>query len=295
MTVDSLARWLRCPGCGQELRPVAGTVLGCSSGHRFDVNRRGYASLLGGRSATTGDTAPMLDARDAVLGSGAYDPVLEIVDAVTPSDGGGRIIDVGTGTGHYLDRLLDSRRKWLSLAVDRSPTAVARATRRTGADGLVADVWHPLPIRDAAASVILNVFAPRNPEEFHRVLEAGGALIVVVPQDDHLVQLTDAGRALAVAPGKAGNLIDGLSPWFEHDQSREVRYLMPAGSGLVDALIGMGPSAHHSARAAASASEGTVTTGHPTRGTGSARVSARPESVTVAVSALRFRRRRHAR
>lgn len=258
----------------------------------------------------------MLDARDVVLGSGAYDPVLELVDAVTPSRGEGRLIDLGTGTGHYLGRLLDSRPRWQSLAVDRSPAAVARATRRTGADGLVADVWHPLPIRDAAASVNLDVFAPRNLAEFHRILEAGGALIVVVPQDDHLAELTDAGLALSVAPGKAENLVDELSPWFEHDRSRGARYVMPTKSDVIDALIGMGPSAHHPSRAAASAPDGATssraasTRAAPTGFTGEEPVSdafaqsesitasdasARIESVTVAVTALRFRRRRRAR
>src|SRR3954463_11724022 len=85
MPVDlpRLAAWLRCPVCAAELEPFAPLTLACANGHRHDVNKRGYASLLGGGTKLLGDTAEMLDARDLVLESGAYSPIADAVAAVT--------------------------------------------------------------------------------------------------------------------------------------------------------------------------------------------------------------------
>ena len=43
------------------------------------------------------------------------------------------------------------------------------------------DVFRPFPLADGVADVVLDVFAPRNPAEFHRVLRPTGRLIVVRP------------------------------------------------------------------------------------------------------------------
>ena len=43
------------------------------------------------------------------------------------------------------------------------------------------DVFRPFPIVSEQVDVVLDVFAPRNPAEFHRVLRPGGVLVVVRP------------------------------------------------------------------------------------------------------------------
>ncbi|MCZ9338316.1 methyltransferase type 11, partial [Streptomyces sp. TRM76130] len=55
---------LRCPACRtRRLHPDRGT-LRCPVGHTFDIARHGYASLLTGTRATSGDDAAMVQARD---------------------------------------------------------------------------------------------------------------------------------------------------------------------------------------------------------------------------------------
>ncbi|WP_245979731.1 methyltransferase domain-containing protein [Gryllotalpicola protaetiae] len=275
--MQTLAAWLRCPNCFRELGApdAAGRVLGCETGHRFDVNRRGYVTLLPPRSRVAGDSAAMLDERDALLSSGAYTPIRDaLIEAVRPFEPR-TVLDSGTGTGWYLHGLLDVLSgRARGLASDLSPAAVARAVRgRPDVDGLVADVHAPLPVRDEAADAVTVVFAPRNPPEFARVLRTGGVLAVVVPRPDHLAELRTVTDMLDVPAGKAESVEDSLTEWFGPASARHVSHELPLTVGLAHQLQGMGPSAHHMA----------------------ARVEAStpplPSSVTVSVDVLAFTRR----
>jgi 23S rRNA (guanine745-N1)-methyltransferase len=253
MSLQTLSEWLRCPICFLDLNPREPLALSCSNGHSFDVNKRGYVSLIAGSRKLQADSPAMLDARDAFLAGGWYaglrTALADAVNARQPH----RILDVGCGTGYYLDGVLQGSDATTALAMDLSPAAVPRAVRAArdahrsvAVDGLVADVWSPLPIRDAVTDVILSVFAPRNAAEFHRVLRADGLLAVVVPDDTHLRELRAAGLMLDVQPDKAALLIDGLAPFFSLESRQAISTDMTLSSSDVAALVGMGPSAHHS-------------------------------------------------
>ncbi|MCL2794926.1 MAG: methyltransferase domain-containing protein [Microbacteriaceae bacterium] len=279
MTLQSLAAWLRCPNCVEALDVVQDAppgVLGCPSGHRFDVNRRGYVTLLPPRSRVVGDSAGMLDARAALLESGAYAPIRDaLIAAVRPAEPR-KLLDSGTGTGWYLHGLLDALGDGdgaRAVASDLSPAAVARAVRgRDDVDGLVADVHAPLPLRDAAFDAVTVVFAPRNPAEFARVLRPGGVLAVVVPRAEHLAELRAVTGMLDVPEGKAGALGSAFAEWFSPASSQRVGYELELTPARARQLQAMGPSAHHVQDAPAEA-------------------SGLPRTVTVSVDVVAFTRR----
>src|SRR6185436_12546810 len=105
--------------------------------------------------------------RCAFLASGHFAPLIE---AVAQAANSGLIVDLGAGPGHYLAEVLKRHDAAQGLAFDVSKPALRRAARahpRAGA--VLADTWGPLPVADAAAALILNVFAPRNGAEFRRV------------------------------------------------------------------------------------------------------------------------------
>ncbi|MEN0086327.1 MAG: putative RNA methyltransferase [Leifsonia sp.] len=248
MTVDlpRLASWLRCPLCAADLEPVDRLTLGCAQGHRHDVNKRGFVSLLGGGTKHLGDTAEMLDARELVLEGGAYSP---IADAVAGAAGpGARVLDAGAGTGYYLRATLAASPDAVGLAMDLSPQAVARAVRASDrVDGLVADTWRPLPVRSEIADTVLDVFAPRNLPEFHRALRPGGSLVVVVPRADHLGSLRAAGTMLDIPSDKAEDVTTAAAPLYALQTRETVEYDLALTDALRAALAGMGPSARHTA------------------------------------------------
>jgi len=273
MSLQTLSEWLRCPNCFLPLLPGGALVLACPSGHSFDANKRGFLSVLKGSRGLIGDSAGMLEARDSFLAAGWFEPLRSALATLVSAEAPTRVLDIGCGTGYYLRGVLDRNPQARALAVDLSPAAVARTVRgEASVDGLVADVWSPLPVRDAAADVILNVFAPRNPAEFHRVLGPHGLLAVVIPQAEHLQELRAAGLALDVHADKATALRTSLAPWFELESREPLSRTLSLPPASRSALIGMGPSAHHTDAAAITTSDA-------------------PWTVTTAFELLGFRRR----
>ena len=249
MSLQTLSEWLRCPVCFSALSPREPLTLVCPAGHSFDVNKRGFITLLRSRGLI-GDSADMLDAREAFLGAGWYAPLRDAVATLAVSGSPRSIIDIGCGTGYYLGGVLAQAPEAHALAVDISPAAVARTVRSNErTDGLVADVWSPLPIRDGSADVILNVFAPRNTAEFARVLRPGGLLVVVIPQSTHLRELRDAGLALGVHDDKDVLLVESLAAHFSVESRQRISTGLSLTPTEVAALVGMGPSAHHQSAA----------------------------------------------
>jgi 23S rRNA (guanine745-N1)-methyltransferase len=258
MDLIRLASWLRCPTCGEELNAIPPLVLRCDRGHAVDANKRGYATLLAPGTRVVGDTAAMLAARDRFLERGHYAPV---VDALSEAVGAGiatdrppeplRIVDAGCGTGHYLRALLDRLPGSVGLAADLSPSAVAIAVRgRSDVDGVVADTWAALPLRDGTADLILDVFAPRNLPEFHRALAPGGRVAIVAAGPGHLAELHAAGRAVGVQEDKRERILDAADPLFERISEARVHRVLRLTEDDVALLLGMGPSAHHPGAAA---------------------------------------------
>ncbi len=240
--IDGALPYLRCPVCGKTLTR-AERALRCPLGHSFDLARQGYADLSGGRLPHPGDTAEMVADRTGFLAAGHYD---FIADALAERMTAGLIVDAGVGTGHYLARALDADPDATGLGLDVSKPALRRAARaHPRAAAVLADLWRPLPIADAAASVILNVFAPRNGGEFHRILRPDGRLLVVTPAADHLQQLIAAHGLIHVDPDKAVRVGAALDDHFTRVDSVAVRRELHLTAAEARTLIGMTPSAHH--------------------------------------------------
>ncbi|HEX2174690.1 MAG TPA: hypothetical protein VHG70_02160 [Nocardioidaceae bacterium] len=239
--------YLRCPLCHGDLA-LAGAVLGCGHGHRFDVARQGYASLLPGDARTrTADTAAMVTARAEFLACGAYAPLTAALSEAVGRSGPGCVVDAGGGTGHHLAGVLERHADRLGIACDLSRYAARRAARahpRIGA--VVADVWRGLPVRDGSAQAVLDVFAPRNPAEFHRVLHDDGLLVVATPLPEHLTELVHRLGMLSVDADKPRRLRDALDPLFAQQDGHDLRWRMELSRRDVRALVEMGPSAWHS-------------------------------------------------
>ncbi|MEU0217723.1 putative RNA methyltransferase [Streptomyces sp. NPDC006265] len=248
MPSDRLLSVLTCPLCPASLRRTDG-ALRCAGRHTFDIARHGYVSLLTGhRRAPSADSPDMVRSRASFLGAGHYDPLArtlaELAAELAPPDA--TVLDAGAGTGHYLGAVLDALPDALGLGLDSSVPALraaARAHARAEAAGW--DVWRPWPVRTGCADLVLNVFAPRNGPEFHRVLGPDGALLVVTPTARHLRELRSCTGLLAVDPGKEDRLRRTLAAHFRHERTEPLEYAMSLTAGEVAALVAMSPAAHH--------------------------------------------------
>lgn len=220
--------------------------LACSSGHHFDVARQGYVNLLGRAAPRHADTAQMVQARERFLAGGWYQPIERALAERTTD--ARRLLEVGAGTGHYLGRCLGDD-AW-GLATDISVAACRRAARAHPRQAaVVADTWSHLPLADGAVEVVLCVFAPRNPAEFRRVLEPGGRVLVVVPDEEHLAALRRRDGLLDVARDKADELRQAFEGWHVADEQRITAPLLLDAAAATD-LVQMGPNAFHGSRTA---------------------------------------------
>jgi 23S rRNA (guanine745-N1)-methyltransferase len=242
--------YLRCPHCHTGLALVDGTAR-CERGHAFDVARQGYLSLLaGGALPQNGDTAAMVAARQAFLGGGHYRFLADALAALAPSTvagaSAGCVLDVGGGTGYHLAAVLDALPGYRGIVLDVSKYAARQAVRaHPRAEAVVADAWQPLPVRTGAAALVLNVFAPRDGAELHRVLRPGGALVVVTPTAEHLRELRGPLGLIGLDPRKDERLADKLARYFTPvAEAMHTRSLSLSHADLA-AVVGMGPSARH--------------------------------------------------
>ncbi|QOC93723.1 putative RNA methyltransferase [Micromonospora craniellae] len=256
---------LRCPVCGEPLGEVAAGALRCPRRHSFDIARQGYVNLLAGRAPHGGDTTEMVAARSDFLSAGHYDLIsAALADAGTrvteeaaaphlgsPTGAAGAyplVVDAGAGTGRHLAAVLAAVPAAIGLALDVSKPALRRAARaHPRITAAVADTWQRLPLADASTALLLNVFAPRNGAEFHRVLAPTGRLLVVTPVVDHLTELVDTLGLLRVDPAKADRVATGLGGHFVEESHTEHRQELSLAGPEVTTLVGMGPSAWHTA------------------------------------------------
>lgn len=252
---SALTDLLQCPVCAGPMAPdgdPAGlTGLVCRRRHRFDRARHGYVNLLTGKaSAFVPDTAAMVQARETFLAAGHFDPLAEAIrrhtqlavgEGIEPA-----ILDAGAGTGFYLSAVLQPFSGVRALAMDISKFALRRAGRLLPqALSLAWDIWRPLPVATGVLDVVLNVFAPRNPAEFARVLAAGGRLIVVTPRPGHLAELRRAVSLLDVQTDKAEHLARTLEPHFVQLWDEDLGYTMALTPADIRLAALMGPAAHH--------------------------------------------------
>ncbi len=236
---------LRCPVCGDSFTLVARGVT-CPRGHAYDLAKQGYLNLL--PSASTGiegDSAEMIDARSTFLGGGFYAPIRDALIANTPGEG--LVVEVGAGTAYYLAGVVAAQPGRSGLALDVSRYAARRAAKvdpqRIGS--VICDAWQELPVRDGAAQVVIDVFAPRNAKEMARILAPGGSLLVVTPNQAHLAELVGVLGMVRVDEEKERRLAESLAGSFEQVGSEAVEVVMRLDHAAVERLVAMTPSARH--------------------------------------------------
>lgn len=249
---------LICPICRAALA-AAERTLRCPSGHSFDLARAGYVNLLTGKpSRFPGDSKLMLAARRRFLEGGHYAALATAVAHTTLShlddyaNGAPHILDAGCGEGYYIGQLAAALgeqrpgRTHCFTGVDLSKEAARMAARRYPfAQFAVADTWRLVPVETGATAVVLNLFAPRNPAEFARVLAPGGLLLVVIPRPGHLQSVRDRFGLLSIETDKREQVIGQMQADFALAKAETLDVALRLNATAVVDLIQMTPSARH--------------------------------------------------
>lgn len=121
---------------------------------------------------------------------------------------------------------------------------LAKAHPKIGA--VVADVWEGLPLRDNSVDVITVIFAPRNPQEFARVLVDDGEVLILTPQAGHLDELREPLGILGVEEGKQERMLEQAAGHLVPVGEPElIEFPMNLDRESIAAQVGMSPSARH--------------------------------------------------
>lgn len=155
------------------------------------------------------------------------------------------MLDAGCGEGHYAAEIVAARPALNVVGYDISRDACRYAAKRLPtATIFVHDTTQRLPLRDASADCLINLFAPRNAAEFARVLKPTGSLLIVVPTVRHLLSLRKAFNLMDVEADKAARLQAQLTQ-FELAQQVSIQFEMRLAQAALRDLIMMGPNGFH--------------------------------------------------
>ena len=254
---------LICPVCTEPLT-AEGRTLRCPRGHAFDFAREGHVDLLPaghGRSTLTGDTAEMLRARRRFLERGWFAPLARaledcraaLADDVAPDHGRGLVLlEVGCGEGYFIGGLAASSNRNAGpdgdccFGLDISRDALRMAARRhPGVLFFRNDVHYRICLRDGCVDLLLDIFAPRSPREFRRVLRPSGMLVVVIPAAAHLAELRAALPLIGMEPEKLDRTVERFRGAFELEGRDAIEFRATLEGDDVADLVHMTPSARH--------------------------------------------------
>ena len=231
---------LRCPICNQQLKPVDRQYL-CPDRHSFDIARQGYVNLLTVQqkhSLNPGDTREQVLSRREFLEAGHYAPIARmLIDTAKELGISGQILDVGCGEGYYSAQLADALESPLT-GLDISKEAVrCAAAKYKGKQWLCATAAH-IPVEDGSVDLMTSLFALTLPQEFARVLKAGGYYFQVLAAEDHL--LTLKGIIYDQLNFKEKNTVPEL-PGFALVKSVPIRFTFTVEGQQIQNLFSMTP------------------------------------------------------
>ncbi len=241
---------LTCPICTTQLAQSNNTLV-CANAHTFDIAREGYVNLL--RKQLPGDTREMLTARRSFLERGSYQPLSDTLNHLAStylaaSTSPTRILDAGCGEGYYLGRLQQSLadRPLQCVGLDISKEAIRLAARRyKQACFVVANLKKRLVLADGVLHMILNIFAPRNPAEFARVLVSGGLLLIAIPAPEHLLQLRSALHLLNIEEHKQEKISEQFAADFDFVTASDLSYTLYLKHDEIVQAVMMTPNYWH--------------------------------------------------
>lgn len=193
----------QCPVCSKPLYRGQKQYY-CRKKHQFDIARKGYVNLLLPHhtgAGVPGDDREMIRSRRDFLNKGFYENFSDRLNEIILSDASGveksgfNLLDAGCGEGYYIWRLNETvvaSGGWAGVnlyGIDVSKPAIHYASgRERSIYFAVASTYHP-PILCGCMDYILCIFAPKDENQFKRILKPGGKLIIAAPGQRHLFSL----------------------------------------------------------------------------------------------------------
>lgn len=202
LTDIKIKNTLRCPICKSSMdtqNETGNGMLFCNGQrkHCYDFASSGYVNLTSPGQSHGGDSKGAVRARSAFLATEHYRPIAEKICELLRKHcvDGALVVDAGCGEGYYSVAMAEQG--FSTVGFDLSKFAVEAAAKRAKRKSLhntlfgAASVFS-LPLANESADAVLNVFAPCTEEEYSRIINENGILLVVYAGREHLLGLKGA-------------------------------------------------------------------------------------------------------
>ena len=188
---------LICPVCKNALYRDEKSYFCCGQKrHCFDISSSGHVNLCPGKS-TGGDDKKAVRSRTEFLNLGHYQPIADkVCEILSNMNNQCAVVDAGCGEGYYTNRIAKFTGA-CTYGFDLSKEAIISASKSARRQGIANSVFgvggiYELPVADASADAITNIFAPCAEDELCRVLKHNGVLVAVTAGKKHLYGLKKA-------------------------------------------------------------------------------------------------------
>ncbi|MDH5392350.1 MAG: methyltransferase domain-containing protein [Gammaproteobacteria bacterium] len=238
---------VQCPVCQQSLQAKENKWQ-CDNHHHFDIAKQGYCNLLLAnqkKSLTPGDDSRMLNARFQFLNQGHYQPVADAICRLIARHcpGPEQVLDIGCGEGYYLSSLKASLNNPATsyFGTDISKQALKLAARHyPSIDWFVAAAKNQ-PFFAQQLDLVLNIFAPADWQEIHRILKPDGHVLLAVAGSDHLQSLREM-IYQSVKPHQPERFLEKVAANFELIDSSACQFeLLLTDQDSIHSLLQMTP------------------------------------------------------
>lgn len=200
----------------------------CANAHAFDIARSGYVNLLqpqDKRSKSPGDTPEAVAARRRFLEHGHAQPLVDAIVRALPLREGQTLLDAGCGEGHHL-AAFRSAYAIDAHGTDISVPAIELAARRyRDCSWVVANADRFLPYADDTFDAVASITARLNPDEFARVLAPHGALLIVIPGADDLLELRQSILGEGIERDRTSRTIETFATHFALEQHQRIAHV----------------------------------------------------------------------
>lgn len=228
--------------------------------HTFDVAKQGYVNLLpvqNKKSKNPGDTQDSIASRQRFLSANFYQPLRQTIMAICqppvkqkPKKQSMNWLDIGCGEGYYTEGFISLEPTQL-IALDISKPAVmatakrlkswkqANQTSQAQVFSMVASASQ-VPLVDNSMDIITSIFSPILPQEFNRLLNNSGVVIIAKPAENHLYQMRQE-LFDDVVPHDSDKFIEEMSPFFTLTNEQNVSYEIAVNVEQLTDLVNMTP------------------------------------------------------
>lgn len=184
-----------CPVCCEDLIKTK-TGCNCSNRHNYDFAKEGYVNLLlsnDKNSKNPGDNKEMMLARHSFLKAGFYEPLLSelinTIKALTTDES--VVLEAGCGEGYYISGIKNVLYNIDAYGFDISKEAIKLASKKhKNVTFFVGSSYKPC-IKPKSVNVLLVVFAPFVEDEFCKMIDDCGYVVVVKPRAEHLLEIKE--------------------------------------------------------------------------------------------------------